>query len=134
MILDIIITKNNQFFLILDKNPEFKYTKKEKILSAYDNGFYSEYLYIPFSSGAFAGRKFEIPMSDGTIIKASGQYWDNWNINCIFPTTSIGYNTIEELQKIYVFNGGNYETKRINEWLKRNKHSTNYDKYRQIRS
>ena len=130
-IIDIIITKHKQMFLVLDRMPVFKYTKKDNILVAEDSGFYSCYLieHDRFAK-AFGGRKFQIAMEDGSTLDANGQYWDQ--LHPIYkekPTMSQGICTIKELNKCNVFISGQMDKELVTNWLDNHDHSDDYDKY-----
>ena len=90
-IIDVIITKNKQIFVIVDKKPKFLYERKGDLLVADDDGFYNTYYYERPNkySKAFGGREFGIQLKDGNVEHAFGQWWDgkhqeksvrmNWN-------------------------------------------------------
>jgi len=123
---------HKQIFVIIDKPVNFLYERKGKYLVASDDGFYSCYEYDRPSKNweAFGGRKFDIPMKDGTIEKAFGQWWDGGHSqNAPEKIVSIGVGTIEELHKCYVFMGGHISKKKLDEWLSNHEPSTDYDKY-----
>ena len=138
-IIDIIIHTpkakyyGNQIFLVLDEMPSFKYERIGQWLHAEDSGFFSQYKYDRPGPNwkAFAGRKFDIPMKDGTTEHAYGQWWDAINTELIgVETCSPGIKTLEKLEECYVFVGGIAVKKSIVEdWLEENKHSTDYSKY-----
>lgn len=119
------------FYLVLDKEPEFLYERRNQNLVASDDGFYSCYHYEqPKHSRAFAGREFDIPLKDGPVIKANGQWWDGGHRkNAPEPITSIGYKTIEGLNRCYVFIAGHISTEKLNAWLNENEPSSDYHKY-----
>ena len=80
-ILDIIDHRNKystQRFVVLNRSPNFVYECKDTWLIAEDSGFFNFYYYERPSGSffAFAGRKFDIKMQDGSIEKAYGQWWD----------------------------------------------------------
>lgn len=135
-IIDVILHKNaygTQTMFVLDKMPEFKYkefkTKRgTRALLSKDGIFSSLYYYDRPTKNfqAFAGRKFDIPMEDGSIIEASGQWWDGSPEN----TTSVGISTIEKLEECYVFFSSNVEEDKFKQITENwNKPSNNYHKY-----
>lgn len=130
---DVIIHgKYSQISLIIDKRPVFIYDRKDNHLVAKDDGFYSCFRYEKPSDRwqAFGGRKFDIPMKDGTIEHAFGQWWDDWKkefskeevIHC-------GAKTIDGLNKCYVFTSCIVHKSKVNKWLEKNTPSTDYYKY-----
>ena len=95
--------------VVLNRLPDFKYVREGKLLLAEDCGFYDCYEYKEpvCNCRAFAGRIFNIPMLDGSNVRATGQWWDRTHpkykeLDCV----SYGYNTIDELKRCFVFNGG----------------------------
>lgn len=134
-ILDVIVHRNkdySQLFVVTDRKPEYKYERKGKWLIAEDSGFFSFYKYDRPSRGfqAFAGRKFDIPMVDGTVEKAHGQWWDGVPKDYQGLLISPGVATLEELESCYVFYGGRCCDREIlDAWLSENEPSNNYEKY-----
>lgn len=132
---DIIFHKNKygtQIFVVLERKPIFKFECKDNWLIAEDSGFFSFYKYDRPSKGfyAFAGRKFDIPMTDGTVEKAYGQWWDGVPKDYQGLLVSPGCSTLEELESCYVFYGGRCCDREILEaWLSKNEPSNNYQKY-----
>ena len=121
-------------FLIVDKLPEFLYERKGNCLVASDDGFYNTYFYDSPGPNwkAFAGRKFDIPMKDGSVEKAYGQWWDGKHQeNAPEPIISVGVNTLEELGKCYVFCGAHISADKLARWKRKHKQSTDYYKYAQ---
>ena len=79
-IIDVIHHKNKygvQVFHVLDRMPNFIYARYGRWLLGEDSGFFNFYFYNKPSKGfeAFAGRKFTIPMKDGSGIEATGEWW-----------------------------------------------------------
>ena len=139
-IIDVIIHSTNGFaggdfkqvFLVLDKMPNFIYERKGNCLIASDDGFYDTLYYEkPFGRfKAFAGREFDIPLKDGTVEKATGQWWDGKHQeNAPEPIVSVGYSTIEQLHRCYVFSGGHISKAKLDKWMEMNEPSTDYRKY-----
>lgn len=109
-IIDIIHHKNKygtQIFHVLERMPLFIYERKGNYLIGEDSGFFNFYGYeAPFGRfKAFAGRKFDIPMKDGSLIRANGQWWDSVppDYNGLLVRVNIG--TVEALNKCNVFCG-----------------------------
>lgn len=138
-IIDILINKCSpynfvQTFIVLDKMPELKFERKGSLLVATDGIFYSAYaLDLPSGRGAkaFAGREFEIPLINGGVEHAKGQWWQ-----CLHPDVegielvSHGISSLKDLAKCYVFYGGYQMDKRfVDAWLEQNTPSEEYRKY-----
>jgi hypothetical protein len=107
-IIDIIHHKNKygtQVFHILNRMPELLYERDGRWLIGEDSGFFNFYFYErPGPTWkAFAGRKFDIPMKNGTIEHAHGQWWDKMHPEYIGLLTSVGISTPERLGKCNVF-------------------------------
>ena len=97
-----------QHFLVVDKIPEVLFERVGSYLIGEKDGFHQCYgLSGGVGSGAFANREFEIPMKDGSFVKAQGQWWD-----CSYPGWKdkkfgdYGVNTIDNLRECFVFYGG----------------------------
>jgi hypothetical protein len=103
-----------QRFVVLNRLPKFEYVREGKYLVAEDSGFYSCYSYSePYGRfKAFAGREFDIPLKGGGVVKAKGQWW-----NARHPYVKkqeildYGYNTMEGLEDIFIFYGGEFNCK-----------------------
>lgn len=135
-ILDIIDHRNKyetQRMLVVDRMPQFVFERRGSgLLIGHDSGFFQFYRHeTPWpNSRAFAGREFEIPMVDGTAIKANGQWWDCLPRDYAELTYDLGVNTIEWLSKCYVFWGCFHEDRDlVDSWLTENQPSNNYNKY-----
>lgn len=135
-IIDAILLKPyglNSYYLILDKMPEFTFERHGKYLIAEEDGFFARYGYeSPGPSwSAFGGRKFDIPLKDGTVEHACGQWW--WCAPLISanqgPITPVGIATIEKLRQCYVFQSANISTQKLDEWLSAHEASADYYKY-----
>jgi len=134
-IIDIIHHRNKvntQEFLVLSRRPIFLYERVGGYLIAEDQGFFNFYGYEPCGPGwkAFAGREFDIPMIDGLIIKASGQWWDSTPKDYRELVDHTAYGTIEDLNRCNVFCGISIDPEIISNWLAAFTPSNNYDKYR----
>lgn len=134
-IVDVIIHGNyDQVSIVLDRMPEFIYERKPySNLFGQDGDFVDAYGYETPSDNwkAFGGRKFEIPLTDGTVLQANGQWWS------ISPSqfvdeevVSVGYCTLERLEECYVFFGGHIKKSALDEWLANNEPSNDYHKYK----
>lgn len=75
-----VVKFNNGEALVLNKHPQIKYERHGRYLFGLDEYgiFVNVYKYeTPIGRFvAFAGREFDIPMEDGTVTKAKGQWWD----------------------------------------------------------
>ena len=103
-IIDVILHKNKystQKFLVVDRMPVIEYEKKIinglPVLIGTDGIFGNLYYYQKPGSmfQAFAGRKFNIPMKDGTFIEAYGQWWhgscgEGWKATAIGSPKTLG--------------------------------------------
>ena len=110
--------------------PKFLYEKEDGWLKGEDSGFYNFYYHQNPGkySEAFAGRKFDIPMKGGEVIKASGQWWDGVPEQ-YKNLSSFGVNTKDQLNKCNVFMSMNLDRRMVDDWLNKNRPSNNYYKY-----
>jgi hypothetical protein len=120
--------------LLVDEMPVLVFEKNRGLLVATHDGFSQCYEYqTPGPTfKAFGGREFDIPLKDGTVEHAWGQWWDRspFITKDQGPYTPVGIATLADLQRCYVFAHGVIETAKLNEWLANNEPSTNYYKYR----
>lgn len=75
-----IVKFNDHFAYVLEKKPELKYTKYENITIVGTDGCICECYGYERPSGswkAFAGRKFDLELTDGTTEHCYGQWWDS---------------------------------------------------------
>ena len=133
-IIDIIDHKNkygNQQFAVLNRSPEFVYDRKSGCLIAEDSGFFNFYIYNNPSGAfyAFAGRKFDIPLKDGSVEKAYGQWWDGIPADYQGLVDRCAYGTPEGLSRCNVFCGVYIDPDIIENWLSKNETTNNYSKY-----
>ena len=133
-IIDIIDHQNKYYvqrIVVLNRDPEYLYDKKDNWLIAEDSGFFSFYKYDLPSPGfyAFAGRKFDIKMKDGSTEKAYGQWWNATPPDYSGLLSYPGYNTPEGLARCNVFFSGSVDPDIIEKWLSENEPSNNYNKY-----
>lgn len=109
--IEAIVKFNTGYAYVFNRNPDYKYQAEGNILWAKDGPFYSCYKYETPSGRfqAFAGRKFELNMIDGTVTKCNGQWWDGGLGELIdklkLDLIDLTMQTREELKKCYVFFG-----------------------------
>lgn len=122
---------NDHYYIVLDEMPSFVFERNGFRLLAEHDGFAECYGYDPPSPGfqAFGGREFEIPLKDGGVERANGQWW--------FCSPSIEYkqvaiSTLEKLNRCYVFEACHIAAEKLSEWLEHNEPSTDYYKYRTV--
>ncbi|QKZ05858.1 hypothetical protein [Pseudomonas eucalypticola] len=127
-IIDVIITPQNQTFLLLDQMPSLVYVRNGSLLTANDGGFYDFMKIVPGSKDAFAGRAFTIRLADGSDFECTGQVWSCGGSPGV-QTLQVGVGTIESLSRCYVFSSATVDVALINEWLAENKPSRRYYKY-----
>lgn len=134
-IVDIIDHKSKyavQRLLVVNRRPKPVFEREGQYLIGDDAGFWMVYKYETPGPNwkAFAGRKFDIPMKDGSTIKADGQWWSS-PMKCLSEMTyNIGAATVESLSECHVFFGTYYvDRKLVDDWLQENEPSNNYDKY-----
>jgi hypothetical protein len=121
-----------QTFVVIDRPLHFFYEHKGNCLVASDNGWYSSFYYErPVKNWqAFGGRKFDIPMKDGTVIRATGEWWDGKHQeNAPEEIASVGMATIDQLNTCYVFSSGYVSKVKLDTWLNENAPCTVYDWY-----
>jgi hypothetical protein len=135
-IVDILVNKSkygDQVFVILEQMPDLKFYRQKNMLLATDGWFYKAYFFERPSENwrAFAGAEFDIPLVDGTVEKACGQWWMGGYPSVEGVTlSSPGVSTLEKLAECYVFYGGYQVDQRIiDEWLSENTPSNDYYKY-----
>ena len=138
-IIDIIDHRNKygiQSMVVVDRMPEFLYEKWGNWLVGHDSGFFDFYAYEAVRPGstsnlkAFGGREFNIPLVDGSVIKANGQWWSSFPADFRGLTYSCGVNTPEKLARCYVVSGGiHVDCELIDAWRERFEPSNNYNKY-----
>ena len=133
-IIDFIKHKNaysHQYFLVVDREPEYLYEKKGNWLIGEDSGFFNFYYHEAPSSNfqAFAGRSFDIMMKDGSTIKACGQWWHGVPNDFSDLVYNFGCNTPENLHSCNVFRSGSVDKDIVDNWLLGNEISNNYNRY-----
>lgn len=102
--IEAIVSMNGREAFVLNRAPKFVYERHGNDLIATDGIFRACYRYArPWGRfEAFSGRKFSIPLADGSFEEATGQWWDAH----IEGMASIGYATKAQLLACYVFTGG----------------------------
>jgi hypothetical protein len=109
-VIDIIHHQNvyyKQIFYIIDRAPVFLYERNGIWLTAEDSGFFNFYYHENPTqySKAFAGRKFTIPLKDGSCIEANGQWWSGLKPDYNNLLISVSAETPENLGQCNVFRG-----------------------------
>ena len=133
-IIDIIDHRNKyetQRFVVINRKPKYLYERKGIWLIGEDSGFFNFY-YHQAPSGrfyAFCGRKFDIPLKDGSIEKAFGQWWDGIPSGYSDLLYRLGCGTPEALGRCNVFCSAAVDRAIIDKWLSENEPSNNYHKY-----
>ena len=117
------------YYVIVDRAPRLVYERRSGgMLVAADDGFYDVLHISPGSTEAFAGREFDISLTDGTTLRAKGQVWSS-HIKHDEPTIEVGVATLEQLAQCYVFFGGTMSRAKLDAWLVNNTPSKRYSKY-----
>ena len=112
--IEAIVQFNDSEAFVLNRKPEFLYEKLGSYLFGTDGPFVNVYKYRQDNfAKAFAGRKFSIPMKDGSTIMANGQYWDS-GANVLSEELGVKlinaiYQTKENLIDCYVFTGASLD-------------------------
>ena len=115
--IEAVVKFNDGEAFVLSRKPIFVYELIGKYLWAEDSGFVNCFHYDRPSPGffAFGGRKFELPMVDGSVTKCYGQWWDG-GMNAVAEMLGVELchvtnSTKEKLIKCYVYSGcsGNVE-------------------------
>ena len=107
------VTCNDGFAYVLNRMPHFLYTKlDQKTIIGEDEGMYEFYMYDRYTDRykAFGGRQFQLPLTDGSVEKCYGQWWDGMNDTALKLFSGVSlcyfvYSTIEDLKKYYVYIG-----------------------------
>jgi hypothetical protein len=134
-ILDIIDHRSKystQRMLVVDRMPDFVYERKGSWLFGHDSGCFKFYAHeAPGPTWkAFGGAKFSIPLSDGSVIEASGQWWGAFPADFRQLVYSYGMNTPDALSQCHVFMGGIHtDCEIVDAWLAANEPSNNYHRY-----
>lgn len=143
-IIDVIARKveysqHTHYYVVVDRLPDFVYSRgeeevwhshrKQRRLMAHDSGFYSFMVERPGTRDAFAGRKFTIALDDGETLECDGQVWDEFDPARPEPVVQVGVATLADLEKCYVFFGGQISVAKLQAWLDANQPSSRYHKY-----
>lgn len=78
---------------------------------------------------AFAGRSFDINLSDGTTFHCQGDVWACGPRKSDPPVVQCGVASLEELKRCYVFCGGHVKVNTLNAWLAEHEPASDYYKY-----
>lgn len=127
-----ITSKSNQQFIVVGEPVKLFYTKfdPDTIIGQSKDGLFYAFFkreFVPSKYGqAFAGRTFELPLTDGTIEKCHGQWWDAMSpaANVLMEGISlcnIGVGSVEALRKCYCYCGYYVDRDRVNEILQETK-------------
>lgn len=124
-----ITGRNIHYYVVVDRAPRLVYERRPGgMLVAADEGFYDVLQIEPGSTRAFAGREFDIALTDGTTLRAKGQVWSS-HIKHDEPTIEVGVATLEQLAQCYVFFGGTMSRAKLDAWLAVNTPSKRYNKH-----
>ena len=121
-----------QTFVVIDRPLHFLYERRNDCLVASDNGWYDCIVYERPTHNwrAFGGRRFDIPMKDGTIITATGEWWaGRFQEYAPEEIVRVGVATIDQLNDCYVFSSGHVSKAKLVIWLSKNAPCTVYDWY-----
>jgi hypothetical protein len=120
------------WYLILDRMPAPLFERKGNWLIGEDSGFFKFYAYEAPGPGwkAFGGSKFDIPLKDGSVEHAYGQWWDYKPADFEPTTRAYGMATKAALAHCHVFTGGfHVDQVLVDDWLQQHEPSNNYNKY-----
>ena len=111
---------NSGFAYVLENDIKYTYYKVDDIIYGTDGLFYICYRFEN-SIGrhkAFGGRKFDLTLNTGEVVKCEGQWWDGGygKLEQILGIKfgNITYNTKENLLKCYVYYGASVDINVIN--------------------
>ena len=110
--------KHGSINLLLDRKPKFKYKQVGNFFFAKDCGLASIYELRKGTTEAFWGAKFDVPMKDGSIYRATGDLWDPFDTTPFsklldFNLCRIGYSTPKDYKECPVYCGCYADTKMI---------------------
>ena len=138
-IIDVIDHRNKyaiQSMVVVDRMPKFLYEKRGGWLIGHDSGFFKFYAYESVQSDwpsnwkAWGGREFDIPLTDGGVVKAFGQWWDSFPKGFQGLTYDYGVNTPTKLERCNVFTGGiHIDCELVDAWRAEHEPSNNYHKF-----
>lgn len=131
-----LVTSGKQRFFIIDREPDFKYKKFEipgegLFLIAEDGPLVSCYRFeTPVGKWkAFGGREFDIPMTDGTVTKANGQWWHDTPKSIYKYYYEEGVRSLKDLTDCFVFCSAMVKKSVVDEFLATNPVAKNYREY-----
>jgi hypothetical protein len=125
---------STQVELVLNRMPEPLFERRGRWLVGNDDcvfQFYAlERVEGPSHWKAFGGREFDIPMVDGSVERAKGQWWNSFPSDFRGLTYSHGVSTIDKLAECYVFYFGfHIDREIVDAWRASSEPSNNYRKY-----
>lgn len=102
-VVEAVVKFNKGEALVLNRDPKFLYEGDGQALIARDGPFVAVYRYERPCGRfkAFAGREFDIPLKNGKLVHATGQWWDA-SLKGLVKAT---YNTKARLLNCYVYYG-----------------------------
>lgn len=113
--IEAVVISNDREVFVLNKRPVITYEPYKNFLIGLDEDatFCNAYVHQTPSryAKAFAGREFDIPMTDGSVTKAKGQWWDPESGASVAEAlgdeilSGISLSTLEDLKRCYVFTG-----------------------------
>lgn len=117
------VRHNDGYAYVLNRNVNFLYTKMDdETIIGYDEEIYQFYKKDRFGTNwkAFGGRKFELKLTDGSVEKCYGQWWDGITKTAqeLFKDKRMKYfsfSTDEALKRCYVYTGATCDA----EWLEK---------------
>lgn len=120
-----------QIEVVVDEPPKIIYERVDDLLIGEHDGFFRFYKYERPSKNwqAFAGREFEIPLVNGGIEKAYGQWWDHFPSDYRGLVYSLGVASVNQLARCNLFYGMKVDRELVDNWIAENEPSNNYNKY-----
>lgn len=118
-----LVKFNSGIAMVLDEAPKLTYKKAESVILGSDGTFLQTYFYDRPSPGweAFAGRKFDLIMEDGSVEHCYGQWWDGvmegHRKMVDGDIISVTAASIDHLRECYVFCGYKGVKHKIDELL-----------------
>lgn len=121
--IEAIVKSEHQIFYVLNRPLQMYYTKIDhETIIGEDEGVLRFYKFeLPTSRfKAFAGHKFTLPLTDGSVEECHGQWWDDMTKSAreLYEGVELRrfvYNTKQELKNCYVYYGAICEKK----WLEK---------------
>lgn len=121
MELKALVKSNDDVSLVFDNIEPLKYYKIDGLIYGTNSMLYECYYYDPPTERfkAFAGRKFNLKLESGEIIKCEGQWWDGgYNKLSEYLNVELrhtGANTINNLKRCYVYDAYNIDQEKKND-------------------